>query len=783
MMRKLVAVLLMSAILSGLLPVHAETAYVRDGFRLQNTAGGIVLTEPVDKTLTSYTLPQDVTAIGEGAFEGCANLRQLTIPYGVSEIGPRAFANCTSLQTVHIPFSVTAIGESAFYNCVQLWEITLPDYITRIENNTFTNCISLPYMEIPHNVTYIGKSAFEMCSGLGSVSLPVSLTKLGERAFFGCSNLYALEIPEGVTELPVNLVTGCKGLSLLSLPRSMTRFGYSAYGAMLPEGVTLIVHKGSAAEAYARAEGLPYTNPLVLPESESATSAMMLFNDGMSWPEAKAYCESLGGHLVTINSIREQSMVEDLIHLSGEKGAYWIGLYDNDTMDGWQWITGEPVAYTNWRSGEPVARTVQYGQIYGGIDPKYEFLWDAGGNLGAAYSKDEEHGFICEWDEGMPLSLPAEILLPADTPFRSCFAQDAGGGSKELMMVSAKASKAVYNRNDIRKGLEELGFDTETIVQEDYDCLAPHSVGVTIAHQIVRDGQGNPVTLYAVIVRGTEGTLEWISDFEVGGGDVSLGFDEAAKRVMGYFEEYVRDHPPLQGSYRDGKYKVWLTGHSRGAAVANLMAGRYLKGIVPAENVYCYGFATPNVARNTTRDNNIINFVIDGDVVPRAPLSEWGFYRYGLTVYYSNDKVGNIKVNSPEDMDDLVSLLLACASTQAEYAEMTADLFDMMRGLDFQKELDLVNVLALILYYAVTEEDPRSDGYRMVSGTALEVLLRLAVNSRYKEVINLFFGDLAPEKYQTGITKLLEIIMKVGDTHSMDTYLVWIEDIYYNGMN
>ncbi len=52
-------------------------------------------------SLTSITIPDSVTYIGDAAFEGCTALISITIPDSVTYIGDRAFDDCTSLETVY----------------------------------------------------------------------------------------------------------------------------------------------------------------------------------------------------------------------------------------------------------------------------------------------------------------------------------------------------------------------------------------------------------------------------------------------------------------------------------------------------------------------------------------------------------------------------------------------------------------------------------------------------------------------------------------------------------
>lgn len=81
------------------------------------------------------------------------------------------------------------------------------------------------------------------------------------------------------------------------------------------------------------------------------------------WIEAKADCESQGGHLVTITSQEENDFVVSLL---GSE-TVWIGLTDEQNEGVWQWVTGETVTYTNWDPGpgEPNGGTSEnYAEMY-----------------------------------------------------------------------------------------------------------------------------------------------------------------------------------------------------------------------------------------------------------------------------------------------------------------------------------------------------------------------------------------------------------------------------------
>ena len=74
-------------------------------------------------SLTSFTIPDDVTSIGVRVFHGCTSLTSIVIPDSVTSIGDRAFSGCDSLTSVVIGDGVTSIDTYAFYNCESLTDV------------------------------------------------------------------------------------------------------------------------------------------------------------------------------------------------------------------------------------------------------------------------------------------------------------------------------------------------------------------------------------------------------------------------------------------------------------------------------------------------------------------------------------------------------------------------------------------------------------------------------------------------------------------------------------
>ena len=186
------------------------------------------------KGLTSVTIPNSVTVIGEGAFEGCDGLSSLTIPNSVAWIGESAFMFCSGLTSLTIPNSVkwiwehaftgctglisvtlpssAVVDEYAFCGCIGLTSVTIPDGWSSIGDFVFKGCTGLTSVTIPNSVKYIDRGAFEGCKGLTSVTIPNSVTNIGEYAFFECTALATVTIGNGVTSIGSKAFAKCSEL-------------------------------------------------------------------------------------------------------------------------------------------------------------------------------------------------------------------------------------------------------------------------------------------------------------------------------------------------------------------------------------------------------------------------------------------------------------------------------------------------------------------------------------------------------------------------------------------
>ena len=123
-----------------------------------------------------------------------------------------------------------------------------------------------------------------------------------------------------------------------------------------------------------------------------------LFTDKKNWIDAEMYCESVGGHLLTVGSYEENKVYNELYSATGlTKADTWLGFCRQDDNGNFttenkpfKWVDKTSVSYTDWASGQP---------DYGSNNENAAHYWiDKSGQW-----NDRAHtatsNFICEWND------------------------------------------------------------------------------------------------------------------------------------------------------------------------------------------------------------------------------------------------------------------------------------------------------------------------------------------------------------------------------------------------
>ncbi len=167
-------------------------------------------------------------------------------------------------------------------------------------------------------------------------------------------------------------------------------------------------------------------------------------------------------------------------------------------------------------------------------------------------------------------------------------------------------------------------------------------------------------TLVVVDIRGSSTNKDWLTDIGTEIGLSAFSFDAGMNMVLNSLYHGTGDTENCTECNGDGcefcegyiphnniSNPIFLvTGHSLGAAVANLLAEHlnsckdtnHCSGSRTEKDIYAYTFATPKTVKNSTgnNDQNIFNILNNNDVVPLVPTnimalnwSDNGWTRYG----------------------------------------------------------------------------------------------------------------------------------------------------------
>ena len=213
-----------------------------------------------------------------------------------------------------------------------------------------------------------------------------------------------------------------------------------------------------------------------------------------------------------------------------------------------------------------------------------------------------------------------------------CFQLSAWASTEDGVNYSNKSKNA-------QALLTEIGF-TDFEASPDYNKRPERdSIGAVAAQKQV-SVEGQQYTLIALAIRGGGYGAEWASNFTLGLNGQHAGFEKARDDVLSFIRDYASRHNIT------GDVKLWLTGYSRAAATANLLAGALVDGSslgdgieLQPEDLYAFCFETPRGALHSyvsgkSQYNNIINIINPNDIVTEvAPAAApFGFSRYGINI-------------------------------------------------------------------------------------------------------------------------------------------------------
>lgn len=619
-------------------------------------------------SLTSIDIPADVETIGNSAFIDCYSLSRVGLVPGITSIDDFAFSGCNNLSSINIPSSVTSIGESAFYACSSLTSMVIPTGITYIEPSTFHGCTSLTSVVLPSSIICIGALAFCDCTGLTDVyfegdasewdSIEISSYWDGNECLINATLHYGELESKKVSGILRSTEAGdilweCSyQVGSDDTPRNGRIDITMAHGSDKVD--ELYLYNGSGAAQFPW-ELEPYnipksaitkvviTGPLGGPCLRVAANSFQGYDklqtlvlDQVSGIDSYAFegCTSL-------KDVTRWGLDEDLAHIG--KGAFknCTSLaemsFSGITTIGDEAFQNTPLGEIQLHKGITEIGSNAFADCEDVLICCYE------GSYAHQYAQENNIPFKLIEIEPTDTSIkPTQITFnlglagPIDMLFDwgwELFETSTSTYNDQLSIASlALSAAAEHSQENAKDLLRALGFSRVSLKSENYghsweDIWYP---GVVFGHQVINDQH-----YFAIVVRGTDGSEpeDILTDITAG------GFISSAQNIYGQFYEYIQATCNLDVNEIKGKCKFLLTGHSLGAATANVLAKK-LSDDFGVSNVFNYNFAPPRSIDSLTdilnigKYDNIFNIINIEDGVTYLPPSDLLFDRYGHDIRF-----------------------------------------------------------------------------------------------------------------------------------------------------
>ena len=167
--------------------------------------------------LTRVNIPNPDCEIGNSCFSS-SQVSSVTLPQGMKKLGRHVFFYCTNLTSITLPEGMEEIGMMCFGSCA-LTSVNLPSTMVKLDScslqdNPFTS-INLK------NVKYVGRQAFSQCTNLTTVTSNGMLEEIDEAAFTRCP-LATAYLPEGMKTIIMNAYFRCPNLNSFTVPATVT---------------------------------------------------------------------------------------------------------------------------------------------------------------------------------------------------------------------------------------------------------------------------------------------------------------------------------------------------------------------------------------------------------------------------------------------------------------------------------------------------------------------------------------------------------------------------------
>lgn len=238
---------------------HGVAAAEDDRFKINGT------------TLTAYlgndtfvSIPDTVTVIGDGAFEGKETLTGVEIPDSVSTISYNAFKDCTALTNISLSDSIKKVGPGAFEGCTSLEMVEIGENVSSWGTGVFVDCESLarlivdannPYLTYYNGALYNGNMTmlYQVLPGREGENyvMPDTVEEIDAYALWNLQNTQNIKVSNAVDTIPTYAFSNMGAVENVVLQETTTTISDRAFAdnetlaqVVIPDTVKDI-HKGA----------------------------------------------------------------------------------------------------------------------------------------------------------------------------------------------------------------------------------------------------------------------------------------------------------------------------------------------------------------------------------------------------------------------------------------------------------------------------------------------------------------------------------------------------------
>ena len=647
-----------------------------------------------------------LTVIQYEAFRGCENLRFVQLPKTLKEIQYMAFDYCIGLTEIVFFEQVQIIGRRAFSYCKKLGEVYCPDSLLYIDESAFDQCDKKtiwfhvdPDSHAEHYCALYGYNYRYGISGNFNPNLETVKRTIEEtRAKGNYADVWVNRwISKTKPELVLNIThNGDDTLhaALNAGQETLLSFDFIP-NDNIPESIDMcsggeemsfldfITMNIDAEEGYAlRLEGdiQEFDKPaqtgglqwedLLFSASEYMPDPLMYGFEplwrGPIWDgHWRAQKDGHQADLFIANADNESGYVirmvmdETNVFDCSEIGFYdpYTMMIDFDQFAGMFVLNDDSISFEL----NPLSNDLRFAYFDFTMNATFYY---AGGYFG------QQAGLITPFSDTISIMYTNSPTRRQDVQFSTeMFQRNNEKCYLDIALLSMTLSTAAYNSAsdkedqaglNIVSAYRSLGILDKDIMLFNYKGNKLNTSGYderSSSFSIASRDMGG-YTLLFIVMRGTSTRIDILR------GDINVqdiltdanadsvkiinvraheGFHSFASLAATGFDVYLKEHPKVQKALEEKKLKVLITGHSLGAAAANLL-GAYINGEfygdlrIPQRDLYVYTFATPRTffpdgkVPQTSSSANIFNFLVRSNnsdlvdpvtIVPSDNRHEW----------------------------------------------------------------------------------------------------------------------------------------------------------------